>query len=186
MTTNGQVRAGLTGPSEGLALLAGGRGTIFKLWAEELNGRISIVEHPIEPGVLVPPHVHSREDQIALVLEGTVGMLVGDQTLLCPPGSYVCKPRGLPHAFWNQTSQPARLAEICVPGGVERYMQRLFEQLIDHKGSPNPQFLHALAEEYGIRLVPELAIQLSAQHGVRLMGTRPPAGIDESAGAVRS
>jgi hypothetical protein len=113
-------------------------------------------------------------------------MLVGNQTLLCPPGSYVCKPRGLPHAFWNQTSQPARLAEICVPGGVERYMQRLFEHLIDHKGSPNPQFLHALAEEYGIRLVPELAIQLSAQHGVRLMGTRPPAGIDESAGAVRS
>lgn len=180
MTANVQARAGFKGPSEGLALLAGGSGTIFKLWAEELDGSISIVEHPIEPGVLVPPHVHSREDQVSLVLEGTVGMLVGDQTLHCPAGSYVCKPRGLPHAFWNETSLPARLAEICVPGGVERYMQRLFDHLIAQQGSPNPQFLHALTEEYGIRLVPELAVQLSARHGVQLMGTRPPAGIDQS------
>lgn len=166
----------LVPPNGGLALLAGGSGTVFKLFSEAAGGRLSLVEHPIDPGVLVPPHIHSREDQISLILEGTVDMLVGESTYRCPPGTYITKPRGLPHAFWNPTMRPARLLEISVPGGVEHYMRSLFEHLLAAAGSPDPRTLRGLADDYGITLVPELAVELCGRHGVHLMGTRTTAG----------
>ncbi|HEU5001632.1 MAG TPA: cupin domain-containing protein [Actinomycetota bacterium] len=172
-----EVAPTVVGPGEGLALLAGGSGTVFKLFSAEAGGRLSLVEHPVDPGVLIPPHVHSREDQISLILEGTVDMLVGEKTFRCPAGSYVTKPRGLPHAFWNPTAQPARLLEISLPGGVEHYMRSMFEHLLATAGSPDPKVLHALADAYGITLAPELAVQLCGRHGVRLMGTRSPGAL---------
>jgi hypothetical protein len=33
-------------------------GVLIKLYGEETNGAISIIEQPFEPGVLLPPHVY--------------------------------------------------------------------------------------------------------------------------------
>jgi quercetin dioxygenase-like cupin family protein len=76
--------------------------------AGDTGGRVSVVEHPIDPGILVPPHIHSREDQISYVIDGEVEMLVGDDVLHCAAGAYVFKPRGVRHGFWNLgTDRPA-------------------------------------------------------------------------------
>jgi uncharacterized cupin superfamily protein len=61
----------------------------------------AVVEHPIEPGRLVLPHVHQHEDEYSYVLEGTIGARVGDREVVAGPGSYLIKPRGLMHTFWN-------------------------------------------------------------------------------------
>jgi mannose-6-phosphate isomerase-like protein (cupin superfamily) len=92
----------------GRSLRAGGFGTDFNLWSENSRGLLSVVEHPIDAGILGPPHVHSREDQTSYVIEGQVDMLVGEETFRRPPGSYVFKPRGIPHTFWNPGGLPAR------------------------------------------------------------------------------
>lgn len=160
-------------PGAGPALLAGGSGTVIKFSSEQLAGSFSLVEHPIDPGVLIPPHVHSREDQISLVLEGTIEMLVGEETYHCPVGTYLHKPRGLPHAFWNSGDVPGRLLEISVPGGAERYMKNMFEYLIESSGTPDPAVLAGLAAEYGITLLPQLAGELIARHHLRPMVARP-------------
>ncbi len=39
-----------------------------------------MVEHPIEPGRLVRPRMHTREDEFSFVFEGEVGVRIGDQT----------------------------------------------------------------------------------------------------------
>ena len=36
-------------------------GVIIKLYGEETNGVISIIEQPFEPGLLLPPHVHEND-----------------------------------------------------------------------------------------------------------------------------
>jgi quercetin dioxygenase-like cupin family protein len=161
-------RAVVVAAGDGKAMIAGGSGTIFKLDAGDTGGGVSVVEHPIDPGVLVPPHVHSREDQISHVVEGEVEMLVGDDVLHCAAGAWVFKPRGLRHTFWNAGERPARLAEISSPGGVERYMEELFGMLA--AGPPDPGQLQRLAAEYGITLLPSLAQQLAAERGLRIMG----------------
>jgi quercetin dioxygenase-like cupin family protein len=89
----------LVAPAQGKAMTAGGSGTTFKLYADDTGGPVSVVEHPIDPGILVPPHIHSREDQISYIIDGEVEMLVGDDVLHCTAGAYVFKPRGLRHAF---------------------------------------------------------------------------------------
>jgi hypothetical protein len=35
-------------------------GVVIKLYGEETNGAISIIEQPFEPGLLLPPHVHEK------------------------------------------------------------------------------------------------------------------------------
>lgn len=60
-------------PDEGETVWLGGLGVIFKIAAEETGGAFAVVEHPIEPGRLVPPHIHEREDELSYVLEGEIG-----------------------------------------------------------------------------------------------------------------
>ncbi|MBA2264397.1 MAG: hypothetical protein H0W10_07030, partial [Chloroflexi bacterium] len=57
----GEGRAGRLGP---------GVGVVFKIDGHDTGGALSIVEHPFAVGALVRPHVHTREDEISIVLEG--------------------------------------------------------------------------------------------------------------------
>jgi hypothetical protein len=56
-------------PGEGRQL----PGIIFKITAEQAADSFSIIEHPYQPGVLIPPHVHDAADQVTCVIEGQVG-----------------------------------------------------------------------------------------------------------------
>lgn len=55
-------------PREGKSVRLGGLGVDFKIAGEQTGGLFSIVEHPIDPGVLVPPHTHTREDEFSYLL----------------------------------------------------------------------------------------------------------------------
>ena len=78
-------------PREGKAVSLGGFGAIFKIPAESSEGRFSIVEHPIDPGRMVHPHVDAHEDEFSYILEGEIGARVGDEVLQATTGSYVFK-----------------------------------------------------------------------------------------------
>ncbi|HTA41177.1 MAG TPA: cupin domain-containing protein [Bryobacteraceae bacterium] len=93
-------------PGEGRSVSLGGMGVVFKISGANTGGAFAIVEHPIDAGRLVLPHVHRHEDEYSYVLEGTIGARVGDREIVAGPGSYVIKPRGLMHTFWN--AGPAR------------------------------------------------------------------------------
>ena len=89
-------------PGEGTAGgLAPGVGVVFKIRSEDTGGTLSIVEHPFDVGALVPPHVHTLEDEVSIVLEGEIGFRSGDQEVVLGPGGYIVKPRGEVHAMWN-------------------------------------------------------------------------------------
>ena len=156
-------------PEEGLSVDLAGLGVQFKVWSRSTGGGLSIVEHPMEPGRLVPPHVHHREDELSYVLEGTFGVRVGNDVATVGPGCYVYKPRGIPHTFWNPGPTQARLIEIIWPGAFERF----FEQLAHLTSTAGPELDSKRAElggEYGLEFVPEWIPELEAQYGVRLLG----------------
>ena len=90
------------------------------------TGGFSVVEHPIAPRTLAAPaHVHQHEDEYSYVAEGEVGFEIGDETFAAGPGQLVAKPRGIWHAFWNRSDEPARLLEIISPAGFERYFDEI-------------------------------------------------------------
>src|SRR4029079_8552323 len=88
------------------------------------GGRFALLEHTIPPRALAAPtHVHQHEDEYSFVLEGRVGVRIGEEETVAGPGELVVKPRGIPHAFWNAGDEPARLLEIISPAGFENYFR---------------------------------------------------------------
>ncbi|WP_394821820.1 cupin domain-containing protein [Pendulispora albinea] len=159
----------LIDPHEGKFLALGGVGMVFKIDGDAVGRAFSIVEEPIEPGRLVPPHTHTREDEITYVLAGEIGVRVGGRDLVATAGSYVIKPRSIPHAYWNATREPARILEIFSPAGFEQYFGELAELLA--QGTPPIDTLTRLRSKYGatsqgMEWVPEL----KAKYGLKLLG----------------
>lgn len=67
-------------------------GVVIKLYGEETNGAISIIEQPFEPGLLLPPHVHENDVWLH-VLEGEMHVRVAEEVVKATPGCWVLKPR---------------------------------------------------------------------------------------------
>jgi uncharacterized cupin superfamily protein len=57
-------------PTEGDSVSLRGMGVIFKVFGAQTGGAFSIVEHPLDPGLLTPPHVHMHEDELTYLVSG--------------------------------------------------------------------------------------------------------------------
>ena len=114
------------GPNEGEAVQLLKLGVRFMIDGETTDGAFSLVEHPLPPRALGSPvHTHRNEDEYSYVLEGRVGVQLGDDVIEAGPGELVFKPRGVAHAFWNAGDEPARLLEVISPAGFEYYFREL-------------------------------------------------------------
>ena len=151
--------------SQEVTLVPGFTATV-KLAASETGG-ISIVEHTFAPGVLVPPHRHSREDEISCVIEGEIGFRSDGREVSLGAGGYIVKPRGELHSMWNAAVVPARMIEIVSPAGFEGYFVELAEATAAAGGRPDPSVIAPIAERFGLSFdfgeVPDLV----ARHGLR-------------------
>ena len=136
-------------PGEGrIGRLGPGVGVHFKIDGEDTAGRVSVVEHPFAVGALVRPHIHTREDEISIVLEGRIGFRSEDQEVVLGAGGYIIKPRGEVHAMWNAGNVPARMIEIITPAGFEGFF-RGFADLND-AGPIDPAEVAELAKQHGL------------------------------------
>jgi quercetin dioxygenase-like cupin family protein len=118
----------------------------------------AIVEHPFPPGPLVPPRVHTREDEFSIVTAGAIGFRSGPHEVVLEPGGYIVKPRGELHTMWNAGAGEARMIEVITPAGFERFFAELADMV--EAGPPDPDGFEALAKRYGLFIdptwVPEL------------------------------
>lgn len=116
----------LLGPDEGFVVNLLALGVRFMIDGDATGGAFSLVEHPLPPRALgAPVHTHRNEDEYSYVLEGRVGVQLGEDVIEAGPGNLVFKPRGVAHAFWNAGDEPARLLEIISPAGFENYFREL-------------------------------------------------------------
>lgn len=130
----------------------GGLGFIYHLNGEQTGGRLSVVEHPIEPrSVAAPMHTHTKEDEFSFVTEGEVTFQLADEIIVARPGDFVLKPRGIPHAFWNASDKPCSFLELISPAGFENYF-RAIGKLWDPERGPDFDKFYALAEEYDLQI----------------------------------
>jgi quercetin dioxygenase-like cupin family protein len=151
--------------------LAPGIGVIFKIDGADSGGGISIVEHTFEVGALVPPHVHTREDEYSIVLEGEIGFRSEDDEVVLGAGGYIIKPRAQVHAMWNAGQTPARMIEVITPAGFERFFRDLVD--ITSQRRPQPEEIAVLGDRYGLPFaqpawLPDI---------VERYGLTPPAGM---------
>jgi len=156
---------------EGASVSLGGVGVDFKIPAGMTDGAFAIVEHPLEPGRLIPPHIHYREDELSYVISGEIGVRIGDRDYVAGPGSYVFKPRGIPHTFWNAGPEPAHLLEVIWPAGFEQFFAELGELVATCPPEELPERRAEIARAYDHHFVcDEWVPELKARHGLRLLG----------------
>jgi mannose-6-phosphate isomerase-like protein (cupin superfamily) len=141
--------------------------TRYLIRGDRTDGRFALLEHEIPPRALAAPmHLHEREDEYSFVLEGRVGVQVGDEVGEAGPGELVFKPRGVPHAFWNPGDRPARLLELISPGGFENYFEEM-ALLLSADGPPDFEALAEVQARYRLSMDRESIGPLSEQHGLR-------------------
>jgi mannose-6-phosphate isomerase-like protein (cupin superfamily) len=140
----------------------------YGIGADQSDGLLSMLEVTIPPRTLVKPHIHTREDEFTLILSGTVGVRLGDETVeAIDTGSWLAKPRSVPHAMWNFTGEPARILEVAVPGGLERYFEQIAPILKEHGPNWTKRY-HALGDEYGLTILDEWSDELQERYGITL------------------
>jgi quercetin dioxygenase-like cupin family protein len=119
-----------------------------RLTSEQSGGSIYIFESAFEPGTGNALHVHSREDEIAYVLEGALEIRLPDRTAILEAGGVARLPKNLPHAIRNPLAILSRYLFLAVPGGLDRW----FDSLADAKanGSLDDALYATLSRDFGI------------------------------------
>ncbi len=149
----------LVEPSSGERIWDGPIDTTVKVSTESTAGTLSITEMAVTPGFMVPPHVHRETDEWSYVLTGRIGARVGEDEFTAGPGSWILKPRGLMHTFWNAGPEPARIIELLTPG----HFEHMFRQMaaLAARDELSDERMEALATDFGTSVdmswVPELA-----------------------------
>jgi quercetin 2,3-dioxygenase len=104
-------------------------------------------------------HVHSEEDEIALVIEGVLTVQLGDQRFQVPPGGIAYLARGVPHTFANLTAKPVHVIGLVTPSGLEGMFEETGKYMRSLSGPPDLAQIAAIAERYGVRSVgPPIAV----------------------------
>ena len=159
-------------PGQGGGGSLGSIGVDFKIWGRDTGGQVSVVEHPFPVGALVPPHLHTREDEFSIVTEGEIGFRSGDREVVLGAGGYITKPRGEMHTMWNAGAVPARMIEIITPAGFEHFFYSLTEMTAS--GPLDPAEVGALAERYGLQFGrPDWLDGLTSRYGLTALPGQP-------------
>ena len=128
----------------------------IKARAADTGGALGLVEGIFYEGFGPPLHVHHREDEGMLVLDGEIRFRRGTEEFIAGPGTLVWSPREVPHAF-RVESPSARALVIVTPGG--------FEQMFAEGGVPvgettepptlgyDPDAARAIAGKFGFDVI---------------------------------
>ena len=139
------------GPGERLTFLATGK---------ETGGTFFLAEIEVAPGGGTPPHVHRREDEAFHMLEGSLTIQVGGNTITASAGDFAFLPRGIVHSFKNTSTASAKALVLTTPAGLEGFFAEVFDPATDRVSAPPPQSKElitralASAPKYGLELLP--------------------------------
>jgi quercetin dioxygenase-like cupin family protein len=127
---------------------------IFHRTSEETDGKSVLVETIVRPdGFVAAAHVHPFQTERFEVLEGVLGLRVGEKEFLALPGEVALVAPGTPHRFWNAGTDDVRfLCEITPARQFESLIETMFtlaaEGKTNRKGLPSPLRLAVIAKAH--------------------------------------
>lgn len=87
--------------------------------SEATAGQLTVGRFDVARGEAPPFHLHTREDEIFLLIKGTALVWSGEEEAEeLEEGGVIFLPRGIPHSY-RITSERADLLMITTPGGIE-------------------------------------------------------------------
>lgn len=90
--------------------------------SQATNGQLTVGRFAVAKGEAPPFHMHTREDEIFMLIKGTALLWLGDEQMELSEGGIVYLPRNIPHGY-RITSDTADLLMIATPGGIEGFFR---------------------------------------------------------------
>ena len=140
-------RVVVRGPGQGESISMGPSRVVFKAEVGDGDGTFSLTEITLAPGFPGPlPHRHRQHVDTFYVLEGTLTVRLGDESLEIGAGSYAVVSPGTVHSFSNRSEQPVRALNLMAPGGFEQYLKEAAAEARD--GPLDPAAMARIASRY--------------------------------------
>ncbi len=150
------------GPSEGDLLDFEGSDMYIKFDGTDTDQGFYVAHEIIEPRTLAAPlHYHHNENEYFHVVEGRLGVMLGDEVVEAEAGTWVFKPRQQWHTYWNPGDTSCHIILVVTPAGVENYLREIVELF----GSDEEQ-LARLTEQYELEMDFESIPELSERFGL--------------------
>jgi quercetin dioxygenase-like cupin family protein len=142
-------------PNGGRKLHALGVRFAVKVSGTETGDAFSVAELEVPPGVVLPPHVHSREEETLYLLEGALEIHCGGRRFTMRKGSMVVLPRHIPHGIRNPADALARVLVTLTPARGEGFIEELGTLAAEQSGELEK--LSAIGRKYGVEFLPPSA-----------------------------
>ncbi|MFI1770390.1 cupin domain-containing protein [Thalassobellus citreus] len=104
----------------------------------------------VEPGVGIPPHIHTKEDEIFRVIKGQIEIMVDGKTTILNEGDIAFAPKEIPHSWKVIGTEKAKMITSAFPAGIEHMFKEL-AKLPD--GPPNFDKVAEICAKHGISFV---------------------------------
>jgi len=128
----------------------------------DTGGAYCLIEASLAPGIGVPRHMHTREDESYYVLFGELEIIVGGKVHVLKAGDSLMAPRAIPLQIRNSGDAENHYLLIFSPSGLDEFLMASALPAPDNAAAPTEQQLqagdssiaiqnvHKLATEYGI------------------------------------
>jgi quercetin dioxygenase-like cupin family protein len=126
------------------------------LSGKDTGGAYCLLEVGLAPGMAVPRHTHTREDEVYFVLAGELEATVGEEIFVLQPGDALLAPRDVPHQLRNSGTSENHFLLLFSPSGFEEFISATAVPAPDNAVAPTEppkvavQKVHELAAKYGI------------------------------------
>ena len=117
--------------------------------SETVNQIVEWVDD-VEPGVGIPPHIHTKEDEIFRVIKGEIEIMVDGKTTILEAGDTAYAPKNIPHAWKVVGTEKAKMITSAFPAGIEL----MFKELADlPAGPPDFKKVTEICGKHGITFI---------------------------------
>ena len=123
-------------------------GVTHRLISQQTGGAYYLFESEFDPKSGNRLHVHTYEDEIVYVLQGSIQIKLGDGMLEASEGGVAHLPKRIPHSLYNPLDIPLKILAMAIPGGMERFFDELESAFQD--GSMNDEKHREISNKYGI------------------------------------
>ncbi len=137
-------------PGEGRSIDLGNFGMSLKAAAEETGGAFALLEATEPPDFGPPMHIHSNAAEAFYVLEGEYHIVIDKQAYICPAGSFIFIPAGIPHGFRVGATQSRKL-NLYTPAAMVGYFDQLSAAI--KGGDADPHRLDEIARRHGMEVM---------------------------------
>jgi quercetin dioxygenase-like cupin family protein len=89
----------------------------------ETGGAFCLLELSLAPGMMVPRHTHTREDEAYYMLSGELEVVVKDEVFILRAGDTLMAPRDIHHRLRNSGNVENHYLIIFSPSGFEEFLK---------------------------------------------------------------